>query len=105
MKVRLWSLVWFLGAAALPVAAWHGVAARLAERFRLELGYLVSAWGGFALIALGLLCFVPVLISVGRSPESRLYPRNRTALIAWGTSLYLLGTGLMVQVAQLSSLL
>jgi hypothetical protein len=105
VRLRLWSLLWFLGAVALPVAAWHGVAAKLAARFRLELGYLVSAWGGFALIALGLLCFIPVLISVGRSPESRLYPRNRAALIGWGTSFYLLGTGLMVQVAQLSSLL
>jgi hypothetical protein len=105
MKVRLVSLVWFLGAAALPVAAWHGVAERLAARFRLDVGYLISAWGGFTLIALGLLCFVPVLISVGRNPESRLYPRNRRALIGWGTSLYLLGVGLTIQVAQLASLL
>ena len=105
MRVRVLSLVWFLGAAALPVAAWHGVAQRLAAQFRMDLGYLVSAWTGFALIALGLLCFVPVLASVGRSPESRLYPRNRRALIGWGTSLYLLGLGLTVQVAQLASLL
>src|SRR5439155_15452785 len=63
VKSRLLGLVWFFGAAALPVAAWHGVAERLAARFRMDLGYLVSAWGGFALIALGLLCFVALLIS------------------------------------------
>jgi hypothetical protein len=105
MNGRLASLIWFLGAAALPIAAWHDVAERLAARFRFDLGYLISAWGGFTLITLGLLCFVPVLISVGRSPESRLYPRNRRALIAWGSSLYLLGVGLTVQVAQLASLM
>jgi hypothetical protein len=105
LKVRFVSLIWFAAAAALPIAAWHGVAERLAAHFRLEAGYLVSAWSGFTLIALGLLCFVPVLVSVGRSPDSRLYPRNRRALIAWGSSLYLLGVGLTVQVAQLASLL
>ena len=105
MRVRLLSVTWFLAAAVFPVAAWHGVAERLAARFQMDLGYLVSAWSGFALIGLGLLCFVPVLISVGRTPESRLYPRNRSALIGWGTSLYLLGIGLMIQVAQLASLL
>jgi hypothetical protein len=105
VRVRLLGLAWFIGALAFPVVAWHGVAERLAARFRMDLGYLVSAWGGFALIALGLLCFVPVLVSAGRNPESRLYPRNRAALIGWGTSLYLLGVGLTVQVAQLASLL
>jgi hypothetical protein len=105
MRPRLLSIGWFLAAAALPAAAWHDVARRLAAGFRLDFGYLVSAWCGFTLIALGLICFVPVLLSVGRTPESRLYPRNRGALIGWGTSLYLLGLGLTVQEAQLASLL
>lgn len=105
MKPRVLSLFWFIAAAGLPVIAWHDVATRLADGFRMDLGYLVSAWSGYALIALGLLCFVPVLVSVGRSPDSRLYPRNRPALIGWGASLYLLGVGLSMQVAQLSNLL
>ena len=103
MRTRLLSLVWFVGAAALPAIAWHDVAARLAARFSVDPGYLLSAWAGFALIAAGLVCFLPVLISVGRSPESRLYPRNRASLIGWGTSLYLLGLALSVQVAELAS--
>ena len=54
---------WFVCAAALPVIAWHGVASKLASDFRLHPGYLLSAWTGFGLIALGLICFVPVLLS------------------------------------------
>jgi hypothetical protein len=104
LSARIAGVAWFAAAAAAPVLAWHDVAARLAVRFRLELGYLVSAWAGFALIALGLVCFVPVLVSIGRTPDSRLYPRSRSALIGWGASLYLLGLALSVQVAQLSSI-
>jgi hypothetical protein len=101
---RVAGVGWFAAAVAAPVLAWHDLALRLAGRFRFELGYLVSAWAGFALIALGLVCFVPVLVSIGRSPDSRLYPRSRPALIGWGASLYLLGFALSVQVAQLSSI-
>jgi hypothetical protein len=93
---------WFVCAAALPAIAWHGVASKLASDFRLHPGYLLSAWSGFGLIALGLICFVPVLLSVGGDPDGRLYPRRRSALVAWGASLYLLGLGLSVQVAQMA---
>jgi hypothetical protein len=93
---------WFLLAAALPALAWHGVALKLASQFRFHLGYLLSAWSGFALMALGLICFVPVLLSVGSEPEGRLYPQRRAAFVAWGASLYLLGLALSVQVAQMS---
>ncbi len=44
---------------------------------------------------------VPVALSVGRDPESRLYPRARRAYFAWGTVLYLLGLLLVVQVWEL----
>jgi hypothetical protein len=104
MRARLLGMVWFAAAAATPVLAWHDVALRLASRFHLSVGYLISAWSGFALIAIGLACFLPVLISIGRTPDSRLYPRSRSALIGWGASLYLLGLGLSIQVAELSSL-
>ena len=101
-RARAGALVSFAAAAAFPAVAWHEVAARLGSQFRLQLGYLVTSWSGFGLLALGLACFLPVLLSVERSPESRFYPRNRRALVAWGTSLYLLGLGLMVQIAQIS---
>jgi hypothetical protein len=101
-RARVAALGSFAAAAALPALAWHDVAGRLAAEFRLQLGYLVTSWSGFGLLALGLVCFFPVLLSVGRSPDSRLYPRNRPALVAWGTSLYLLGLGLMFQIAQIS---
>ena len=34
---------------------------------------------------------MPVVVSIGRAPGSRLYPRGRNAYAAWGVSLYLLG--------------
>ena len=71
----------------------------IVQDFRLEFDYLVTGWTGYALIALGLLFFVPVVISIGRLPDSRLYPRSRGAYVAWGVSLYTLGIMLASQVA------
>ena len=42
---------------------------------------------------------MPVVLSIGRLPGSRLYPRGRNAYAAWGVSLYLLGFAIAVQVA------
>jgi hypothetical protein len=71
----------------------------VAEDFRLEADYLVTGWTAYALIAAGLLFFVPVVVSIGRAPNSRLYPRTRNALVGWGVSLYTLGALLASQVA------
>ena len=71
----------------------------IAEEFRLDLEYLVTGWSAYALIALGLLFFLPVVISIGRRPDSRLYPRSRAAYAGWGASLYTLGILLAAQVA------
>jgi hypothetical protein len=92
----------FLGAALLPIALWHRAISLVASDFRLELGYLVTGWTAYGLIALGLLFLVPVVVSIGRTPESRLYPRSRNAYIAWGLTLYLLGIMLATQVAQIA---
>ena len=73
--------------------------AMIAEDFRLEAEYLVTGWTAYALIALGLLFFVPVVLSIGRRPDSRLYPRSRGAYAGWGVSLYTLGIMLASQVA------
>jgi len=96
---RLVGLVGFLGALALPIALWHRAIGIIASDFRLDLDYLVMGWTGYGLIGLGLLFFVPVVLSIGRNPEHRLYPRSRNAYAGWGISLYLLGLALASQVA------
>jgi hypothetical protein len=99
---RFVGLCGFLAAAALPVILWHRAIAALAGDFHVEPRYLVTGWLGYGLIALGLVCLVPVLFSIGRKPDSRLYPQSRNALAGWGVSLYLLGTVLAVQVAAIA---
>lgn len=96
-------LAGFLAAAALPVILWHRAIAAIAEDFRLEFDYLVTGWLAYGLIAAGLLFLVPVLLSVGRHPESRLYPRSRNAWAGWGVSCYVLGIALATQVAQIAA--
>jgi hypothetical protein len=89
----------FLLAAAMPVVLWHRAMGIIAADFRFELGYLVTGWSAYLLIVLGLLFFIPVVVSIGRRPDSRLYPRSRGAYVGWGVSLYLLGIMLATQVA------
>jgi hypothetical protein len=101
-NARLTGLGGFLGAAALPVVLWHRPIAILASEFRLDLSYLFTGWLGYAMIVVGLLFCVPVLLSIGRDPESRLYPRSRNACLGWGVSCYLLGIALAVQVAAIA---
>ena len=102
-NARLVGLAGFLGALALPIVLWHRAIAFVASDFRLDLDYLVTGWLGYGLIAAGLLILVPVLVSIGRHPESRLYPRSRNALAGWGVSFYLLGIVLAVQVAAIAN--
>ena len=92
----------FIIAAALPPILWHRAIAAVAADFRMDIPYL-TGWIAYGLIALGLLFFVPVLISIGRRPDSRLYPRARNAYVGWGVSLYLLGIALATQVAQIAA--
>ncbi len=89
----------FLLAACMPVVLWHRPMRMIADEFRLEAEYLVTGWTGYALIALGLLFLIPVVASIGRRPDSRLYPRSRGAYAGWGVSLYTLGILLAAQVA------
>jgi hypothetical protein len=100
---RLVGLAGFLAAAATPVILWHRAIALIASDFHIELRYLVTGWLGYGLIAAGLVCLVPVLLSIGRKPDSRLYPQSRNALAGWGVSFYLLGIVLAVQVAAIAS--
>jgi hypothetical protein len=98
-KARFVGLGGFIVALALPLVLWHRAIGIIASDFRLDLEYLVTGWTGYSLIGLGLVFFVPVVVSIGRNPESRLYPRSRNAYAAWGISLYLLGIALASQVA------
>jgi hypothetical protein len=96
---QLIGLAGFACAAALPGLLWHRAIAAVASDFRMEAGYLLMGWLGYALIALGLVCLLPVVWSAGRSPGSRLYPRLRNAYMGWGVSLYLMGFAVAAQVA------
>ena len=72
-------------AACLPVVLWHRAIAMIAEDFRFELDYLVTGWTGYALIvARPPLPRCPCVLSIGRRPDSRLYPRSRGAFAGWG---------------------
>jgi len=77
-------------AALLPVLLWHHAVATVATDFRLELGYLVTGWSGFALIALGLALMLRAKIGRPRAPH---------ACMGWGVSLYMLGAALASMVA------
>lgn len=92
----------FLAALIGPLVIWREPIGAVATDFKWDLGYLVTGWTGYGLIAAGLLFMLPVVISIGHSPESRLYPRSRNAYVGWGITLYLLGCGIATQVAQIT---
>jgi hypothetical protein len=94
----------FVAAVALPVLLFHNLVSDIASEFRLDARYLVTEWTPWLLLAGGLLFLAPVAWSAGRDNESRWYPRARNAYAGWGITLYLLGLGLAVQVAQIAGL-
>jgi hypothetical protein len=99
---RLFALAGLIAAGVAPVYLYRALISDLMEGFSLEFSYIVFGISGFALIALGLLVNLPVVLSIGRDPESRLYPRSRAALAGWGTSLYLLGALLVIQIGAIA---
>jgi hypothetical protein len=82
-----------------PLAIWHSMLADIINSFHWSFTYVLSELSPWFLLLAGIAFFVPVAISAGRSPESRLYPRARRAYIAWGTVVYLMGLILAVEVA------
>lgn len=92
---------WVFAMALVPFALWHRVFADIIISFHWSFGYLVGELGPWLFLLAGAAFMVPVALSAGRDPESRLYPRARRAYFAWGTVLYLLGLVLTVQVATL----
>jgi hypothetical protein len=98
-NAKLVGFAGFAVAAGLPIVLWHRAISIIARDFRLEPEYLVTGWTAYGLIVSGLLFFVPVVLSIGRAPGSRLYVRSRNAYAGWGVSLYTLGICLATQVA------
>ena len=82
-RARRVGAVGFAGAAALPIVLWHRVIADIAGEFRLDAQYLITGWSPWVLMALGLLCFVPV---VARGPGATATGASTTPARApgWG---------------------
>ncbi len=91
---------WLLALAIGPLALWHDVLGSILASFTWSPTYLMGELGPWLLLATGVAFLVPVALSAGRSPESRLYPRGRRVYIAWGSVVYLLGLILAVEVAE-----
>ena len=90
---------------AAPFVVFHQTVEDAATDFRVEFQYLVTGWAPWLMIVVGILCFVPVIVSTGRSAFSRwsLPPGVRTAYEIWGAILYLLGVLLLTQTAQVAA--
>lgn len=94
-------LVGVLLAAALPVVLWHGVVADIARANDQRLSFQILGWAPWVLMALGILCVIPILIERHRARGGRFYTAGTGAWQGWGVTLYLLGFGLATQVAQI----
>lgn len=101
-RARRVGAVGFVLAAALPALLWHDVVTAIAGEFQLEWRYLVTGWTPWVLMALGLLCFVPVAVADLRDRDRRFHRRGTGHWAGWGVSLYLLGFALATQVAQIA---
>jgi hypothetical protein len=83
-----------------PLVIWHRVLADIFASFRWNASYVIGELSPWFLLLAGVVFLVPVVVSVGRTPESLLYPRARRAYVGWGTVLYLLGLALALQVSE-----
>jgi hypothetical protein len=99
---RLLGLAGLIAAAGVPVVLFRDLLSDVATTFEPSLNWLLTGASGFALIFAGVIAATPVVISIGRTPDSRLYPRSRGALAGWGVSLYLMGAMLLVQIGAIA---
>jgi hypothetical protein len=100
---RLLGVAGLVAAAAIPVILFHDLLGKVATTFEPSLSWLLTGASGFLLMGAGVVAVTPVVISIGLTPDSRLYPRNRGALAGWGVSLYLLGTMLLIQIGAIAA--
>ncbi len=99
---RLVGVAGLVAAAAIPIILFHDLLGKVTSTFEPSLDWLLTGASGFALMAAGVAAAVPVVLSIGRTPDSRLYPRSRGALAGWGVSLYLLGSMLLLQIGAIA---
>jgi hypothetical protein len=83
--------------AVVPLALWHQVLRDVLVSFHWNVSYAAAELGPWLLLLAGVLVLVPVAVSAGLHPESRLYPRGRRAYLVWGVVLYLLGAVLAAE--------
>ena len=103
-RARRAGAIGFAAALALPIVLWHDVIGDIAGEFRLDARYLLTGLTPWVLMALGLCCFVPVVVEDWRDRDRRFYRPGTGAWFGWGITLYLLGFGLATQVAQIARL-
>jgi hypothetical protein len=102
-RERILALVGLIAAGAVPAYLYRELLSDVVGNFTLSVGYIAFGASGFALMTLGLAASLPVVLSIGRTPDSRLYPRSRGALAGWGVSLYLLGISLVIQIGAIAA--
>lgn len=94
-----------LAAAALPVLLWRDVVVDIATATAGQSATVVLVgWAPWVLMALGVLCVIPVAVERRRSRGGRFHSAGAGAWTGWGVTLYLLGFGLATQVAQIHGL-
>ncbi|WP_354702040.1 hypothetical protein DSM112329_02389 [Paraconexibacter sp. AEG42_29] len=94
-----------LAAAVLPVLLWHEVIADIAQvTADQRAAVLLVGWAPWVMMAVGVLCSVPVAVLSRRARSGRFYGPGPGAWQGWGVTLYVLGFGLATQVAQLHGL-
>jgi hypothetical protein len=82
---------------AIPLALWHRVLHDVLVSFHWSVSYAAAELGPWLLLLAGIVFLIPVAVSSGLHPESRLYPRGRRSYFVWGIVLYLLGALLAAQ--------
>jgi hypothetical protein len=95
-------IVGLVAAGAVPAWMFRDLLAQVASSFQPDVNWLLTGAIGFALMGVGLLAALPVVLSIGRTPDHPLYPRSRNSLAGWGVSLYLLGAMLVVQIGAIA---
>ena len=101
--MRARAIGWLLGLIALPVVLWHRVLGDVLSSFHWSFRYVFAEPSPWLVLLAAIAFLIPVAVSDGRSPASRLYPRGRRAYIAWGSVLYILGCVLAVQLTEIWS--
>lgn len=102
-NAQLVGAVGVVGAAVLPLYLWHDVVADISSVGDPGAVTLVG-YAPWVLMALGLLCTIPIVVEHVRNRDRRFHRPGTGAWVGWGISLYLLGFALATQVAQLHGL-